>query len=205
MGLVMAGTPAELFDNLLALYPTAMDALDDAAHIRGEMTPWQNVALYGLAHRHARAGGRLLEIGSFLGHSAALLALAAPNADVTTLNPCEREAEATRHNLALFPNVSVLCIASWDYLRWEHDACDVIFVDGDHKRIARDLPWFNRLAEGGLILFHDYDAVPAHYPVFEAVNSMAQRLGRALDVRLMDTNGRGLAGFIRQRGETWSA
>ena len=81
----------------------------------------------------------------------------------------------------------------------------MIFVDGDHNRIARDLPWFNRLQVGGLLLCHDYSPEWEWIPspvVYAELNGMADRLGRAFDVRLVDNGKVGMVGFYRRLGET---
>jgi hypothetical protein len=55
-------------------------------------------------------------------------------------------------------------------------------------------------------VFHDYspkDATIPCYPVYDALNAMAATLGRPLDVVAQDTDRVGMAGLIRNEGETW--
>ena len=95
--------------------------------------------------------------------------------------------------------------SSWDVLARDTDAWDLIFIDGDHNRIARDLPWFNRLREGGLLLCHDYSPQDSRSPsgiVFAELNAMAERLGRPFDVRVIDEGKVGMVGFYCGPGET---
>jgi predicted O-methyltransferase YrrM len=127
-------------------------------------------------------------------------------AELVTLNPAAHEAEQAALNLAMYHQITVKAVKSWDYMAEDTNTYDLIFVDGDHNAIARDLPWFSRLNVGGMILFHDYspkDALIPCYPVYDALNAMAAQLGRPLDVVAADSNKVGMAGLIRNEGETW--
>jgi predicted O-methyltransferase YrrM len=164
----------------------------------------------------------ILEIGTALGYSAAMMAEAAPTAHITTLNPKEIEYPRAVKWLAPYTNVHVAKIKSWDFLeaarhfstptyQWQ---VDMIFVDGDHGQIKRDLPWWEFLKVGGLMLFHDYSpegsARPCQ-PVYDAVNDFAVGLGREPDLLVdwgiepdllvIDDRGVGLAGFYKREGE----
>ena len=83
------GTAAEI----LALAQQAAPGVDDAlARARGiapyykrEISEYQAAALYAIATRFNRPGARILEIGTAWGYSAAVMALAAPQAAITTL------------------------------------------------------------------------------------------------------------------------
>ncbi len=197
----LIGTPEELYAALAS--PEAEQALAATEHIPGKMRPYQ----YALLHRLAGAfdGGRILEIGCYQGRSAVTMAMAAPRAWITTMSPDGAQvAEARRHRKGW--KVEVLRAASWDVLEWDKSVWDMIYVDGDHVRVARDLPWFNRLRTGGLMLFHDYtaggDSVRGHPYVCQAVDGMAERLGREPDVLVVDSNGVGMAGLYRREGES---
>lgn len=173
--------------------PEAAQALKNSAHIRGQLEPYQAAALFALARKHD--GGNILEIGTLIGYSASLIAQAAPNAEIATLNSAAHEIEAARHNLAEWPNVQVIQAISWDYLEsYVGPMLNMVFVDGDHKRVARDVPWWDWVAEGGLMLFHDYSPEKCP-PVYAAVNGLAEALGRGPDVLLMDDQGVGMAGL----------
>jgi predicted O-methyltransferase YrrM len=169
--------------------------------------PYQAAALYHLARPYN--GGQALEIGTAYGYSCFYLASAMPDSRITTLNASIGEVEAVQGNGALsrFPNVEILHRVSWEYLK-ESDGTAIynfIFVDGDHKRVRNDLPFFNRLVDGGLMVFHDYSPLGSGRecpPVYEAVNWLADYLGREPDVLVADNKQVGLAGFIRQPGET---
>jgi len=174
--------------------------------MRGQLLMWQRALLYTLARGYNKRGCKALEIGTLFGNTAGLLCMAMDHAEITTLNPALHEAEQAALNLAQFYQITVKPIKSWDYLTADATTYDLIFVDGDHNAIARDLPWFARLRVGGLIVFHDYsprDARVPCYPVFDAVNAMAAALGRDLDITAADTDRVGMAGLIRREGETW--
>lgn len=164
---------------------------------------YQAAALYALARPYNRPGARVLEIGTAQGYSAAVLALAMPDAHIVTLNPHPEEAALARHNLAPFgERVDVLELKSWDFLDlYDDPPFDFIFCDGDHKNVRRDFPWRTRLTVGGLMLFHDfspngtYRACP---PVYRALQELRGTLGRDFDALIVDDGGVGMAGFIRR-------
>jgi len=177
-----------------------------------EIAEWQAMCLYALATRVNLAVKRMdqrlgfaLEIGTALGYSAYFLSRGLPHMFLTTLTPNDGERVAAQRALAPMA-VECLGFKSWDYLKISKLNYDFVFVDGDHARVAWDLPWFNRLQPGGLIIFHDFSpagSARACPPVFNAVNLMAQQLGREPDVLLMNEQLVGLAGFYRRGGETW--
>ena len=168
-----------------------------------QISEYQGAALYALAKQYD--GGRILEIGTFLGYSATLLSRAAPKARIVTLNPREDEMALARQFLRPCANVTPVAQKSWDYLaEFEGKPFDMIWVDGDHARIALDLPWWKHLRTGGLFLHHDYSPAGSWRPcpvVFDALNEFAARLGRELDVLVVDDGGVGLAGFYKKEGE----
>lgn len=198
----MVGTSADLWRQLADEEVAAAIAVTD--HIRGFMLPYQYAALYRLARDYN--GERILEIGCLGGCSALVMSLAAPTAHIVTMSPDPNHVAATRRNTE-GRSVKVLVTRSEDYLKEDETIWDMIFVDGDHKRAVYDLPWFNHLRIGGLMLFHDYtpgDAVrSACQPVYDAVNGMGERLGRAPDVLVVDTDRIGMAGFYRRESEAW--
>lgn len=167
--------------------------------------PYQAAALYHYAKPY-NGKGRALEIGTAYGYSCYFLASAMPDSQIVTLNASEGEWLEDVKILAGFKNVTCLHRVSWDYLN-ESDGTAIysfIFVDGDHKRVKNDFPYFNRLLTGGLIMFHDYSPPGSGRecpPVYEAVNGLAERLGRAPDVLVVDDKSVGMAGFIRLEGE----
>ena len=165
----------------------------------------QAAALYALAHSFNFDGSNILEIGTYYGYSAAILAQAAPLANIVTLNPNEDEWKLASEKLEQYKNVRAVCLPSWDYLAtYDGPDLDFIFVDGDHKHVKRDRPWFNWLATGGIILYHDYTPLgaPRHCPpVYDAVNDFTLWIGRKPDVLIVDDNRLGMAGWRKMPGD----
>jgi len=159
----------------------------------------QAAFLYRLVKKYQPA--MILEIGTFLGFSAAIMAEAVPKARIITLNPKGHEVEVAQKNLRYYPGVIVKQQLSWDYYAATTTKFNMIFVDGDHAQIKRDLPFWDRLLPGGIFLFHDYSPAGTYRPcppVFEAVNEFAQQLGKdEPDILLIDNGNVGMAGFFR--------
>jgi predicted O-methyltransferase YrrM len=206
-----SNTPEQLLAGYVELHPELPNIEQMARKVinntKKAVYPYQAAALYHLAKPYN--GGRALEIGTAYGYSCFYLGYAMPDSKITTLNASEGEVMAVKETkvLSRFANVEVLHRVSWEYLK-ESDgtACyNFIFVDGDHKRVRNDIPYFNRLVDGGLMIFHDYSPLGSKRecpPVYEAVNDLASYLGRKPDVLIVDDGNVGLAGFVRQRGET---
>lgn len=201
-------TPDELLAHYTGLHPE-LDEVEAKArkaipNTKKAVYPYQAAALYHLAKPYN--GGTALEIGTAYGYSCFYLASAMPDSQIVTLNASQGEVAEDVKILARFRNVQVLHRVSWEYLK-ESDgtACyNFIFVDGDHKRVKNDFPFFNRLVDGGLMVFHDYSPLDSGRPcppVYDGVNDLAKTLGRAPDVLIVDSNKVGLAGFIRRPGE----
>jgi len=174
-----------------------------------EVLPYQAAALYLLASQ-VPCPGSILEIGTSRGFTATTMALAAPWAMVTTLEIDPEKARVAQRAMAELFNVCVIHRASTVYMNRitapeDRHGYDLIFVDGDHKNVKADLPWFNRLNIGGLILFHDYspaDSPHACPPVYDALNEFALTLGRPFDVHIVDDKRAGMVGWYRKEGET---
>ena len=201
--MILQGTPQELEETISERCPAAFDAYVNSVHIPAQMLPYQALALYALATRYNVAGANILEIGTAAGFSASLLAQAAPLATIVTLNPRDWEVATATNYLEPWPNVTAVQAVSWDYLAsYQGPQLDMVFVDGDHNRVPKDLPWFNWLKIGGLMLFHDYSeaACPA---VYRTVNQLVLDLDRLLDVKIIDNEKIGMAGFYRWDGEVW--
>lgn len=184
--------------------PRARAAMLKSGHIKAQLLPYQAMALYTLAERYNVDKARILEIGTGLGYSASVIAQAAPKAQIITLNTSKDEVEVARKYLVNYANVFVANIASWDYLKDFNGGplFDMIFVDGDHKHVRRDMPWFNVLKPGGLMLFHDY-SIMTSTDVYNTVNQFMSQLGRQLDVNIVDMDKIGMAGLFKKEGEKW--
>lgn len=195
----------QLLNDFTQLYPELTEVLQTAREVIGtmkvkrEIYPYQAAVLYALAKQYDFPGARCLEIGSAVGYSGAVLAMAMPQAEIITLNPKEGEMELAAQHLSRWGNVKVLKQASQDFLITAGEY-EFIFVDGDHKRIQEDLGYLLHVANGGMIVFHDYTPAEATErqcpPVYEALNRVCHRLlQRELDVVVVDNQQVGLAGI----------
>lgn len=183
-------------------------------YLKRQIAPYQGAILAYYAQAYDRPGAgvgdnpRFLEIGTAIGYSACLMATAAPRARITTLNPKDGEYEKAVANLRIRSNVIVIKKTSQEFWQQSRDEYNLIFVDGDHSynMILHDAQFFNCLKPGGLILFHDYSPEGSDRPSdgsFRALNDLAAQ-HRPFDVLVIGTGGVGMAGWIRQEGETWT-
>lgn len=177
-----------------------------------EIAEWEAFALCCIARECNAQGVQFLEIGTCSGYSAALIALSAPDAHLTTLEPMAYAKEAGAR-LRSLSNVGVFRATSTDYLKffeaYQGPPLSFIFVDGDHKRVMRDLVGWNHLREGGLFLFHDYNPpwakVRPNRPVWGAVNLFMGYLNLEFDVYLRNpASNVHMVGFRRQGPEEWN-
>lgn len=200
------GTQAELLAKMQARVPDA----PAMPPVKRKVLDYQMLALYACASCFNRPGARILEIGTGHGGSGYMIGHAAPLATILSLttNPGEKvEAEAFWRRAGI-GGASVTVASSWDYLACDGQKWDLVWIDGDHNRIRLDLPWFDRLKIGGLMLCHDYSPNDSRTPsgiVYSELNAMAERLGRPFDVSLIDEGEVGMVGFYRRKGETWNA
>lgn len=204
-------TSEEILNGVIEKHPYIPAVLERvAARVevnKRAIAPYQAAVLYELVKE--RAPKRILEIGTALGYSAAIMAEAAPKAEIITLNPDVPEAEQAKQVLYnYYPNVAVAIQKSWDFLdAFDGEPFDFIFIDGDHKNVRLDLPWWEHLSEGGLFFFHDYSPEGTYRscpPVYEAVNQFAASLDRKPDVIIIDDGQVGMAGFTKQAGDAWN-
>lgn len=162
----------------------------------------QAAYLYSLVSHYDRPDANILEVGTYYGYTAAIMAQAAPRAKITTLNPVPWEYADDIVNLKQFKNIRCFCVRSWEYIDgYGGPELDFVFIDGDHKRIVRDLQFWNWLKLGGTIFFHDYspkESTRPCPPVFRALNEVVDKIGRKFDILVVDKNKVGMAGWVRQ-------
>jgi len=159
---------------------------------------YQDGVLRHFAQRVNYPAGRILEIGTRLGHSASIMAQAAPHCqEIITIEPYADRVVQARKNLEPWSNVRVVQGKSEDFLRtYQGKPFDLVFIDGNHRYVAHDSPWFYKLKEAGWILYHDWSSWGCWH-VVEAVELMSRHLKRRPDFELVDTNQKGMAGFRR--------
>lgn len=201
----LTGTQETILDALMRDHPELHRVLnrvrDRVLHIKREISEFQAGALYALAKHYNHKDARILEIGTAYGYSAAVMAEAAPLARIITLNPKEHERMAAMEHLKPYPNVQCVNAISWEYLAANPEATfDMVFVDGDHARISKDMPWWDRLRSGGLFFHHDYspeDSWRPCPPVYDELNRFCAALKRGFDVLIVDDGKAGMAGWYK--------
>ena len=166
------------------------------SRIHGEVHNEHCQAIFDMVKLYNAPECKLLEIGVKHGFTLAIMAMACPLAKLLGVNPSLREIGIAKKNLAPYKNVELVCSKSWDYLPECQTMFDVIFVDGDHNNIAKDLPWWTRVRDGGLMLFHDYDYNHSRI-VFNQLNQFLVALDKAYFDFHMDINGNGLVGLYK--------
>jgi len=160
--------------------------------------PYQDGILYFVM---APMNGNILEIGTRWGHSASIIAQTCPSAKILSIEPGDERVLKSREFLAPYTNVTVLHTKSWEYLQtFSGPKLDAIFIDGHHRLVGYDVPWFNWLKEGGRILFHDWSSWGCWH-VVKAVELMSRQLKRRPDLEIIDTNQKGMVAFYRRPGE----
>ncbi|MCJ7438852.1 MAG: class I SAM-dependent methyltransferase [Acidimicrobiia bacterium] len=154
------------------------EALAAVADVQGWMTPDQARRLWARA-RATRSGQRIVEIGSYQGRSAIVLARAAPaGVEIVAIDPHAgndrgpREIHGTADegrgdHEAFLANLAAAGVRdqvrhvrkpSSEALGEVADPIDVLYIDGAHRfGPARDdiRDWGHRVADGGTLLIHD--------------------------------------------------
>lgn len=211
---ILAGNDGDILAAVRDAYPDVTAVLNwtgrNIPAMKRQIAPYQGAVLAYFAHQQNYPGAKFLEIGTLMGYSACLMATAAPQAQITTLNPRDGEYERARATLRIRSNVQVVKKTSQEwYQERRGELYDLIFVDGDHsyRMVLHDSQFFNSLRPGGLILFHDYSPDGSARPSdgsFRALNDL-QECRRPADVKVIGTGGVGMLGWIRQAGETWAS
>lgn len=167
---------------------------------------YQAALLFVCAEQYNNANSEIMEFGTCWGWSAAVMAGAAPTARIVTMTPNPNHFKISSGQLAQFRNVKVLDCKSSDLLaQYTGPKLDMLFVDGDHDNVHLDLPWWNWLKVGGLMLHHDYTpkGAPARPTpvVYRWLNRFADRIGRKPDVLVIDNQLVGMAGWYKRKDD----
>ena len=178
------------------------DALKNSAHIKRQVTKRQTQQIFNLCALFNQDGALMLDIGTFHGFSASIMAQAAPRAGILSINPNDNECKIARMHLRPYRNVVVHQCKSGELLKaWNGSLIDFIFVDGDHNRVNIDIGWYKYVKAGGLMLFHDYnpDGCGAESPILKkTLDAFMKKLGRPFDYLLIDEERkRGMVGINR--------
>jgi predicted O-methyltransferase YrrM len=169
----------------------------------GSVVPYQAAVLYYLAKSYNFGGARFLEIGTYNGYTTALLAEAAPAAEILSIGPLPWEYDHAKENLTGYPGIKLVCSTSQDYYAlYAGPPFCFVFVDGDHKRIYEDLAWWRFVEPGGLMIFHDYSpngSIRPCPPVYRCMEKLREK--REPDILIVDSDLIGMIGFRKRAGE----
>jgi len=213
----ITGAHEELWAQLDEIYPDIqarvyeVRSLLKESYVKRETRDYEAALLYILATQYNYLGAVIAEVGTCYGFTAAIMQHAAPDARVMTCTPNPNHVKIARNNLIPnFQSITVLETMSVDWLEHiEDNTIDMVFIDGDHKNVRDDLPFYNKLKVGGLKFHHDYcpDRPECTGPrpcrwVYDALNEFADKM-HPFDVLMTDHNREAVGGFYRREGEHW--
>lgn len=191
----------EFVDMVAARHPEIYSVLNEAGRRvpdrKQSIRRYQAALLYLFAAQYDDQ--TIVDLGTRVGYSACILRMAAPTARIFTVDTNAQALEVAERNLADFDNIQYVHMPSWDFAEKANDGkIGLVFVDADHTKIDRDLIWWPKIMQGGLMLFHDY--TPSKFPVVaEVVDGLAdvQHEGAGPDIVCMGMRGEGLAGIYK--------
>ena len=197
------GPPGGILAFLVNVSPDLYYPLQRMQGIKSQVGLHQACGLILFARQFKGSRASILNVGCAFGYSTACLAEGAPDAKIVSLDVNAKRLEMAKQALLNYPNVRLVKMASWDYLETFPDQrWDMIFVDGCHREIWRDMPFYNQVKPGGLFLSHDY--IPSRFPfVVEAMDNLTEQFKRPFDVRIYDDRKCGVVGMSRLKGEIW--
>ena len=195
------------------------------AEVQGWMTRAQAGRLWDRASELV-AGDRIVEIGSFHGRSAIVLASAAPDGvGLVTIDPhggndrgpqelsgYEAEAEADHHTFLANLEAAGVRGRIRHLRRYSQDALadvdgdvELLYIDGAHRyapALADVRAWGDRVAPGGVVLVHDaFSSVGVTLALLVAMATSGRfryegRSGSMAQYRRVDLDGRGRLGNL---------
>ena len=166
-------TPAAFITAVAETYPEVHDAIETADVLVKDRTQsvldYQAALLYYVAKQYN--GELIIELGTKNGFSTAILAQAAPDSRIITVEKYIHVMGDTGKVLKKFKNLEFVNAVSWEFAEKVRDGkVGLLFVDADHKNATQDTEaWWDKMREGGLMLYHDYNE--KRFPdVVKAVN-----------------------------------
>lgn len=207
---IVGASHEQIFEQLSEFVPNIKERIEAIYagmehHNKREIWDFQAAFLYVCAEQYNKDGAQLMEFGTCWGWSAAVIASAAPQASLVTMTPNVNHAKISAGQLAKHKRVKVLCLGSVDLLKtYSGPELDFLFVDGDHDNIALDMPWWNWIKVGGLMLHHDFTPKGCPRPtpiVYDELVRFKAWIGRKPDVLMVDDQGTGMAGWYKRKGD----
>lgn len=166
-------TPEAFIEAVEAIYPDVRKVIETADVLVKDraqsILDYQAALLYYVAKQYN--GELIVELGTKYGFSTAILAQAAPDSRIITIEKYTHIMGEAGKALKQFKNVEFYNAVSWEFAEKVRDGkVGLLFVDADHKSAVRDTAaWWSRVREGGLVFYHDYNE--KRFPdVIKAVN-----------------------------------
>ena len=101
---------------------------------------------------------RILEIGTAVGVSGALMLISSPNSSLVTIDVnremCDR-AKDTFAEYGLTDRVQIVCDDAINFLQKTSEVFDFVFVDGPKGQYVKYYPFFEKLTKSGSVIFCD--------------------------------------------------
>ena len=124
-------------------------------HVRRE----HELQLLGALAANVPEGGRILEIGSFMGRSSKTIAMNT-RATVDCIDPWEEHSfEEFLKNTQALENINPIQKRSQDFFLLNEEKYDLVFIDGDHSQQGFAIDFVGALGclkSGGVMSGHDY-------------------------------------------------
>jgi predicted O-methyltransferase YrrM len=204
----ITGTQEELWGQLDEICPDIRARIVEVRSLlkapvnKRDTRDYEAALLYILSAQYDYFGAKIAEVGTGLGFTAAIMQHAAPRAHVMTCTPDNSHVSIARGNLKPnFQGITVLEMKSVEWLEKIEDGfLDMVYIDGDHKHVRLDLPFYNKLKVGGLKFHHDY-WLHNHF-VYVALLDFAEKM-HPFDVLMTNEKQEAVGGWYRQEGEVW--
>lgn len=136
---------------------------------------------------------KILEIGTFLGYSASIMAEACPEAEIVTLEKSEINFSDAQKNLQGYSNIKSLCCDALDYLQNNQNVLfDFVFLDGPKGQYYKYLPLLKKMLNVGGVLFADdilfYGLVASNEKIEHKHRSLVNNLRKFIENLKSDTD-----------------
>ncbi len=135
----------------------------------------------------------ILEIGTFLGYSASLMAEVCPQSSITTLEKNETNFIDANKNLQGVSNVEIINIDAMEFLQNNSEKkYDFIFLDGPKGQYYKYLPYLKQMLNKQGVLFVDdilyYGLVSSEEKIVHKHRSLVNNLRKFIDLIKTDSD-----------------